>query len=112
MILETLIVMATCYHATKAQCNDDYLTTADGTRIESTDTAYDQRILAVSRDLLSTLPLGTMVVVESDREEINGIWRVSDKMNARYTNMVDFLTNPDMPLFKEEVSVTPIYDRK
>lgn len=112
MILETLIVMATCYHATKTQCNADYLTTADGTRIESTETAYNHRILAVSRDLLSTLPLGTLVAVESPREEICGIWRVADKMNARHTNTIDFLLNPDMSVFKEEVSITPIYNRK
>ena len=105
MILETLIVMATCYHATKTQCNADHLVTADGTRIESTETAYNHRILAVSRDLLPILPYGTQVVVECDREEINGVWTIHDVMNARYENTVDFLLNPGMPVFKEEITI-------
>ena len=102
---KVLIVIATCYHAVASQTNDDPLTTADGTRIESTGAAYDQRILAVSRDLLPVLPYGTQVVVECDREEINGVWTIHDTMNARYENTVDFLLNPGMPVFKEEITI-------
>lgn len=112
MILESLIVMATCYHATKSQCDGDYLVTADGTRIESTETAYNHRVVAVSRDLLPVLPLGSFIVVESDRDDIRGVWRIADKTSARLSNTVDFLLNPDMNVFKENVSITPIYHRR
>lgn len=113
MILNVLMLMATCYHATASQCNADFLTTADGTRIESTEQAYSHRIVAVSRDLKERLPFGTVIMVKSDNNLLNGAWEVHDVMNERYSNAVDFLFNPDMPSFKKELEIKVVsYPRK
>lgn len=88
-------VQATCYHAVKEQCNDDYLCTASGLTINSTNTAYEHRYLAVSRDLLNIFPYGTEVYV-SGTSFYDGIWKVADTMNKRFSNRIDFLINPDM----------------
>ena len=92
-------VQATCYHAVAEQCDADYLCTASGLTINSTNTAYDHRYLAVSRDLLNTFPYGTEVIV-SGTKIYDGVWRVADTMNKRFTNRIDFLVNPNMFVHK------------
>lgn len=97
MTLIDILVIATIYHATPSQCNDDYLTTASGMKIECTDSAYKHRCIAVSRDLLGEFPYGTEVIVSGcEVEEYNGVWVVNDTMNKRYRRRVDFLVNPKM----------------
>jgi 3D (Asp-Asp-Asp) domain-containing protein len=83
------------YHAVEGQCDGDYLVTASGAKIKSTDSAYDHRYIAVSRDLLDVFPYGTKVEV-SGCGELDGIWVVSDTMNKRYKGYIDLLINPDM----------------
>lgn len=102
----SIIVMATCYHATPGQCNSDYLTTASGRKIESTETAYSHRYMAVSRDMLKILPYGTKVcVIEAEVEEYKGTWTVADTMAERYTETIDFLINPGMPVQNSKVTL-------
>lgn len=100
-------VQATCYNAVAEQCDADYLCTASGLTINSTNTAYDHRYLAVSRDLLNIFPYGTEVYV-SGTSIYDGIWKVADTMNKRFSNRIDFLINPDM--FKHKW--TQVYIKK
>ena len=93
--VEVYIVTATVYHAVKEQCNNDYLTTASGVKISSTNTAYNHRYLAVSRDLLDIFPYGTIVEIEGCGE-LDGQWIVADTMNKRYKGYIDLLINPNM----------------
>ena len=92
---EIYIVTATVYHAVEGQCDDSPLVTASGARIKSTESAYDHRYIAVSRDLLDVFPYGTKVEV-SGCGELDGIYWVEDTMNRRYKGYIDLLINPDM----------------
>lgn len=113
MVTNILIaVTLTCYHAVEAQCNANYLKTASGANIESTETAYKHRYIAVSRDLLEEYPYGTVVTIDScSISEYNGEWIVQDTMNKRWRNAVDILINPGMRLTKEKVSITKKDDK-
>lgn len=91
----TYIVTATVYHALEGQCDASPLVTASGAKIESAESAYDHRYLAVSRDLLDVFPYGTMVEV-SGCGELDGRWVVVDTMAKRYKGYIDLLINPDM----------------
>lgn len=91
----TYVVTATVYHAVEGQCDASPLVTASGAKIESAESAYDHRYLAVSRDLLDVFPYGTMVEV-SGCGELDGRWVVADTMNRRYKGYIDLLINPDM----------------
>lgn len=92
---EVYVVTATVYHAVEGQCDDSPLVTASGAKIKSTDSAYEHRYLAVSRDLLDVFPYGTTVEV-SGCGELDGRWVVADTMNRRYKGYIDLLINPDM----------------
>lgn len=91
----TYVVTATVYHAVEEQCDGSPLVTASGAKIESAESAYDHRYLAVSRDLLDVFPYGTMVEV-SGCGELDGIYCVVDTMAKRFKGYVDILINPDM----------------
>lgn len=93
--VDVYIVTATVYHAVAGQCDDSPLVTASGARISSTESAYEHRYLAVSRDLLDVFPYGTKVEV-SGCGELDGEWIVADTMNKRYKGYIDLLINPDM----------------
>lgn len=95
------LVTATVYHAVEAQCNADYLTTASGKKIKSTNEAYSHKYIAVSRDLRELFPYGCKVEVIGTGI-YDGIYTVADTMNKRYTNYIDILINPDMPIGKWE----------
>lgn len=95
------LVTATVYHAVASQCDDDYLTTASGRKIKSTNEAYSHRYIAVSRDLRELFPYGCKVEV-SGTGKYDGIYTVADTMNKRYTEYIDILINPDMPIGKWE----------
>lgn len=92
---EVYIVTATVYHAVAGQCDESPLVTASGARIDSAESAYDHRYLAVSRDLLDVFPYGTIVEV-SGCGELDGEYTVADTMNKRYKGYIDLLINPDM----------------
>ena len=98
---EIYVVTATVYHAVEGQCDDSPLVTASGARISSTESAYEHRYLAVSRDLLDVFPYGTKVEV-SGCGELNGEYIVADTMNRRYKGYIDILINPDMKRGKWE----------
>ena len=93
--VEVYVVTATVYHAVAGQCDDSPLVTASGAKIKSTESAYDHRYIAVSRDLLDVFPYGTMVEV-SGCGELDGVYTVEDTMNRRYKGYIDLLINPDM----------------
>lgn len=103
------LVTATVYHAVEAQCNADYLTTASGMKIKSTNEAYSHKYIAVSRDLRDLFPYGCKVEV-TGTGVYDGIYTVADTMNKRYTEYIDILINPDMPIGKwENVVIKRIY---
>jgi 3D (Asp-Asp-Asp) domain-containing protein len=93
--VEVYVVTATVYHAVEGQCDESPLVTASGAKISSTDTAYDHRYIAVSRDLLDVFPYGTKVEV-SGCGELDGEYTVADTLNKRYKGYIDILINPDM----------------
>lgn len=93
--VDVYIVTATVYHAVEGQCDASPLVTASGAKIESAESAYDHRYIAVSRDLLDVFPYGTMVEV-SGCGELDGIYCVVDTMAKRFKGYVDILINPDM----------------
>lgn len=93
--VDVYIVTATVYHAVEGQCDDSPLVTASGAKIASTESAYDHRYIAVSRDLLDVFPYGTKVEV-SGCGELDGFYWVEDTMNKRYKGYIDLLINPDM----------------
>ena len=95
------LVTATVYHAVASQCDGDYLTTASGRKIKSTNEAYSHRYIAVSRDLRELFPYGCEVEVIGTGI-YDGIYIVADTMNKRYTEYIDILINPDMPIGKWE----------
>lgn len=102
IITETIVpttvvdtVTATVYHAVPEQCDEDYLTTASGRKIENTNTAYDHRYIAVSRDLLKKYNYGDKVLV-TGTDIYDGIYIVADTMNRRYKGYIDILINPGM----------------
>jgi 3D (Asp-Asp-Asp) domain-containing protein len=97
------------YHAVEGQCDGDYLVTASGAKIKSTDSAYDHRYIAVSRDLLDVFPYGTKVEV-SGCGELDGVYTVADTLNKRYKGYIDILINPDMRGGKwEGVRIKKVY---
>ena len=95
------LVTATVYHAVASQCDGDYLTTASGKKIKSTNEAYSHRYIAVSRDLRELFPYGCKVEVIGTGK-YDGIYTVADTMNKRYTEYIDILINPGMPIGKWE----------
>jgi len=89
---EDVLVTATIYHATPEQCNEDYLTTASGKKINEFN-PQEHRWIAVSRDLEQLgFTFGQKVLVEN-AEEMNGVWTVQDRMNKRWVQRIDFLVS-------------------
>lgn len=93
--VDVYVVTATVYHAVTGQCDDSPLVTASGAKIESAESAYEHRYIAVSRDLLDVFPYGTKVEV-SGCGELDGVYTVADTLNKRYKGYIDLLINPDM----------------
>ncbi len=92
LLLYTVFVTGTIYHADPAQCNADYLTTASMKKINPNNPAA-HRWIAVSRDLEKLgYTFGTRVKV-SGAGDLDGIWTVQDRMNKRWTMRIDFLVN-------------------
>jgi 3D (Asp-Asp-Asp) domain-containing protein len=88
------IVTITIYYAVAAQTDSTPLITASGYHIKGND-----KIIAVSRDLLKDFPYGTKVEVCCNCY-YEGIYKVEDTMNKRFTNTIDILTSPDKPYGK------------
>ena len=104
---------ATTYNVDIKQCDNDPLTTADGSRIDTVALANGElRWCALSRDLIwdeerqklhnydtsvfrGFFRFGDTIVVKSiSSPQINGKWCVRDCMNKRYKRSIDFLFDP------------------
>ena len=92
---------ATTYNPVSSQCDNNPLTTADGSLINLTK-LKDQslRWCALSRDFIARwgglFDYGDTIQVGSfTSPQINGFWVVRDCMNKRYTNSLDFLFDSD-----------------
>lgn len=99
-------VVATVYNAVVEQCNSDPGHTASMFKLDLKN-PYKHKVIAVSRDLRSTYPYGTKVLVTGT--DYDGIYTVEDTMNKRYTNRIDILINIDMPIGKwHNVKITKV----
>jgi len=52
----------------------------------------NDRVVAVSRDLLKKYPLHTDILIKG-AGKLDGIWKVEDVMNKRFRKRIDFLLN-------------------
>jgi hypothetical protein len=102
---------ATTYYCNVKQCDNDPLTTADGSVIDPIKLKNKEiRWCALSRDLIwneyrqgihaegfrGLFEFGDTITIYSKTcPQINGKWVVHDTMNKRYKNSIDFLIHPD-----------------
>tara|TARA_R100000152_G_C6659703_1_gene98938 strand:+ start:104 stop:439 length:336 start_codon:yes stop_codon:yes gene_type:complete len=94
-LLKIIIVTATIYHATPSQTDSTPFITASGMHINP-DCPLCHRWIAVSRDLEGRgLTFGVKVKI-TGTGYLDGIWTVQDRMNARWTNRIDFLVGEDI----------------
>ena len=88
----------TTYNPCPEQCNADYLTTANGTKIDMKKLKNGQhRYVAISRDMLWLFPYGSIIEIEG-----HGRYEIVDTMNARYNHCIDILQHKSQKNFKEE----------
>ena len=93
----TTHVTITTYNAVMSQCDRSPLITADGTKIDHRKVkSGEQRIVAISRDLLYAIPLGSVIYVEG-----HGCYEVRDTMNSRFNHSIDILQHPSKKNFKK-----------
>ena len=94
----TTHVTVTTYNAVSSQCDKTPTITADGTRIDYRKVKNgQQRIAAISRDLLYAIPLGSTIYIEG-----HGYYVVRDTMNSRFNHCIDILQHPSKKNFKKE----------
>jgi len=108
---DTHLVCATMYSPVVSQCDNDPLTTAGMYRIPP-DKASEQKWIAMSRDLISrwggNFSYGDMVEIKGAGHK-DGIYRVVDTMNKRFTNRIDFLETAGTQRYKfNQVTLTKI----
>ena len=90
-------VTITTYNAVRSQCDRSPLITADGTKIDNRKLkSGEQRIVAISRDLLYAIPLGSVIYVEG-----YGKYEVRDTMNSRFKHRIDILQHSSKKNFKK-----------
>lgn len=95
--LFTTHVTITTYNAVRSQCDRSPLITADGTKIDHRKVkSGKQRIVAISRDLLYAIPLGSIIYVEG-----HGYYEVRDTMNSRFKHRIDILQHSSKKNFKK-----------
>ena len=91
-------VTITTYNAVRSQCDRSPLITADGTKIDHRKVkSGEQRIVAISRDLLYAIPLGSVIYVEG-----HGYYEVRDTMNSRFKHRIDILQHSTKKNFKKD----------
>ena len=96
--LFTTHVTITTYNAVMSQCDRSPLITADGTKIDHRKVkSGQQRIVAISRDLLYAIPLGSLIYVEG-----HGYYEVRDTMNSRFKHRIDILQHSSKKNFKKD----------
>ena len=95
--LFTTHVTITTYNAVRSQCDSSPLITADGTKIDHKKVkSGEQKIVAISRDLLYAIPLGSLIYVEG-----HGYYEVRDTMNSRFKHRIDILQHSSKKNFKK-----------
>ena len=95
--LFTTHVTITTYNAVMSQCDRSPLITADGTKIDHRKVkSGEQRIVAISRDLLYAIPLGSIIEIEG-----YGRYEVRDTMNGRFNHSIDILQHSSKKNFKK-----------
>ena len=91
-------VTITTYNAVRSQCDRSPLITADGTKIDNNKVkSGEQKIVAISRDLLYAIPLGSLIYVEG-----HGYYEVRDTMNSRFKHRIDILQHSSKKNFKKD----------
>ena len=91
-------VTITTYNAVRSQCDRSPLITADGTKIDNRKVkSGKQKIVAISRDLLYAIPLGSIIDVEG-----YGKYEVRDTMNSRFKHRIDILQHSSKKNFKKD----------
>ena len=91
-------VTITTYNAVRSQCDRSPLITADGTKIDQRKVkSGEQKIVAISRDLLYAIPLGSLIYVEG-----HGYYEVRDTMNSRFKHRIDILQHSSKKNFKKD----------
>lgn len=96
--LFTTHVTITTYNAVRSQCDRSPLITADGTKIDHRKLkSGEQRIVAISRDLLYAIPLGSIIDIEG-----YGKYEVRDTMNSRFKHRIDILQHSSKKNFKKD----------
>ena len=95
--LFTTHVTITTYNAVRSQCDRSPLITADGTKIDHRKVkSGEQKIVAISRDLLYAIPLGSIIDIEG-----YGRYEVRDTMNSRFNHSIDILQHSSKKNFKK-----------
>ena len=96
--LFTTHVTITTYNAVMSQCDRSPLITADGTKIDHRKVkSGEQKIVAISRDLLRAIPLGSIIEIEG-----YGRYEVRDTMNSRFKHRIDILQHSSKKNFKKD----------
>ena len=91
-------VTITTYNAVRSQCDRSPLITADGTKIDHRKVkSGEQKIVAISRDLLYAIPLGSIIDIEG-----YGRYEVRDTMNSRFKHRIDILQHSSKKNFKKD----------
>ncbi len=88
-------VTATIYHAVEGQTDSTPLITASGKHINP-DNPAGHRWIAVSRDLESLGFVFGCKVLVTGAEHMDGVYKIEDRMNKRWTKRIDFLVNENM----------------
>ena len=85
-------ITLTCYQPLRSQCDNDPLTTSDGSKINLKHLQQNKiRWCAISQDLLYLFPKDKPKIIWIDGY---GIYEVKDVMNKRYKHSVDLLIHP------------------
>lgn len=91
------IITLTVYNPVESQCDDTPLVTANGTKIDLEKLKKGEvKYCAVSRDLLSEIPYGSIIYIEG-----HGEYEVVDTMNKRIKMGVDILQDVSQKGFKK-----------
>ena len=91
------IITLTVYNPVESQCDDTPLITANGTKIDLEKLKKGEiKYCAVSRDLLSEIPYGSIIYIEG-----YGEYEVVDTMNKRIKMGVDILQDVSEKGFKK-----------